>query len=233
MHFPPKVTVLLLLCIVSLPLLWAQKQSVPGRSGAEPCTNPDNPACPANIPPTCNYIANDDYSYGFQRTTLAAEVGPAIVQHLRIHNASYPTYKLPITFLWDSLGIGDLMKDPNLPCCGRDVSFTRSARSPDYATFQWSGAPFDVPSQSNPILMGYQLKIHIGSKLTGWTVVAAGVSEFHFDEGARPHLQITDPSGKIPFDLDLQCLKASVTSVVARPASGPGTQALPVLVIHP
>jgi hypothetical protein len=204
-----------------------------GQPHAAPCTNPVSSDCPPNVPPECNVVANNDWTYSFQQQNLAKEILPSISTHYRRHYSSYPTYTFPITFLWDSLGISGLMDDPSpkLDCCN-NIVFTRIARSPPAATFDWSGPAETVSSKPNPILQGWKLTIQVPSHLTGTTVVAAGFTEFRFSGTQLPHITITY-NGQTQNYQDISCTKGSVTSVVAKPREPSGTKTNPDLLIHP
>jgi len=231
MVFSRMCVTLFLACLIAVSAVFAQNPP----PQPSPCNN-ENPECQVNPPLTCDFIANDEYSYQLKRPTLANEVLPALQKQFRTHNANYPTYTLPITFLWNSLGIGDLMQDPAesvLPCCKRDVLFTHSQVNAVVANFAWSGTAFDVPSKANPILMGTKITISIPAQLQGTTFVAAGISEFHFKNGSRPHLKIVAADNSVTFDQPLSCMRVSLNSVIVRPPGSHGTQTNPILVIHP
>ena len=201
-----------LLCgLLSCSRLGARSRLLPIR---QPCTNPNNPECPPYPPPTCNFIANNDWSIPFQYKNLATDILPTIRTHYRRHNSSYPTYTFPLTFLWESLGIGGLMDDPNpkLDCCHRDIVFTRDPHKPIVATFVWTGNPVTVDSKSNPLIKDWHLTLTIPGHLTGSTTVAAGFTEFRFYSDL-PHIKITYKGTDVVYDDDIQCMKGSVTSV--------------------
>jgi hypothetical protein len=198
-----------------------------------PCNNPNNPECPVNTPPTCNVVVNNDYRFELKRPSLAHDVAGPIQLHFQRHYSSYPSYDLPLTFMWESLGIKDLMDDPHMDCCSKDIHFTRELKFPMIADFSWSGNPVTVNSKPNPILSGYKIQIKVRGKLAGVATVGAGFSEFHFDRGSMPHVSISDPTNNQIFDADLECVKTSATSVVGKPIEPSGTQTNPDLHIHP
>lgn len=207
--------------------------SVAQESKDRPCNNPNNPECPVTTNPSCTVVENNDYTYSLQRPSLTKDVAGPLQLHFQRHYSSYPTYDLPLTFLWDSLAIKDLMEDAKMSCCDKDIHFTRYVKFPMLADFSWTGNPVTVSSKPNPILSGFKIQIKIPSKLSGIAVVGGGFSEFHFDDGKMPHLTIINSNSKQIFDADLHCLKTSATSVVAKPIEPSGTQLNPDLFIYP
>jgi hypothetical protein len=207
-----------------------------GQTATHPpnCTVPFNNDCPAFPPPTCNVILNEDYKFVMVQPTLATNVNPAIDLQYHRHFSSYPTYELPLTFLSDALGIGNLMQKPKpaLDCCHANLVFTRDVKRPPVASFEWSGGTETVVNQPNPLLQGQTLTLTIPANMSGVTVVTGGATEFLFST-SRPHLKITNSDGSKVFDSDLQCVKASVLEIVVRPPDPSGTQTNPVLWIHP
>jgi len=205
-----------------------------------PCANPQSGDCPKYPNPSCKVVANNEYRFDLQRPGLDKEVGPAIQLHFATHNALYPTYKLPITFLWDSLGLAKLMNDPvpSLSCCGKDLTFTRVLDRPQLAAFAWVGPQETISSTANPMFQGYRLTITLNRAIEGQANVGAGFTEFWFSKNKGPHMTIQSNSGQTVFDADIDCFNASTSSVAVRavprsPDFLSGTAANPNLAIHP
>jgi hypothetical protein len=201
-----------------------------------PCVNPQNPECPENTSPLCNIVVNNDFRYELQRIGLAQDVAGPLQLVFQRHYSSYPGYDLPITFIWDSIGLQNIMAGPNPPldCCNKDIHFTRAKEKfRMISQFTWSGQAFSVPSKPNPILQGFTISVKIPEKLSGIATVGAGFFELNFDDNKMPHLLIEDSRQQKVFDADLQCIKTSTTSVVLKPIEPSGTQINPDLLIHP
>jgi hypothetical protein len=143
-----------------------------------------------------------------------------------------------MTFLWDSLGIADLVGDPQPPLkmCA-NIKFTRVAQKPPVATFTYSGNTETVQTKTNP-LFSQTLTLTIPKDMTGYSIVTAGSVEFHFLEQSVPHLVVKNADGSTVSDVYMNCMKVSYREADVKPlmdhANNPaGSQANPDFVIHP
>jgi hypothetical protein len=202
------------------------------------CENPLSNDCPNYPPPTCNVISSNDYRYEVTAPNFTTNVTPAMSRHYSAHYSNYPTYELPVTFLWDSLGIADLVGDPQPPiktCL--NIKFTRNAQKPPLATFLYAGDTETVQTKPNPFF-SQTLSLTIPKNMMGFTIVTGGSIEFHFQEQAVPHLVVTNSDGSTASDVLMQCVKVTYREVDVKPLpdpahNEPGSKNNPDFVIHP
>jgi hypothetical protein len=202
------------------------------------CENPLSNDCPNYPPPACSVFSSNDYRYEVPAPNFTANVTPALTRHYSAHYSSYPTYELPITFLWDSLGIANLVGDPQPPLKGcTNVKFTRDAKKPPLAAFLYDGDTETVQTKPNA-LFSQTLTLTIPKNMSGFSIVTGGSIEFHFQESSIPHLVVKNSDGTTASDVFMQCVKVTYREADVKPMpdhanNPPGSKNNPDFVIHP
>jgi hypothetical protein len=124
-----------------------------------------------------------------------------------------------VSFLWEALGIKNLMEEPTLDCCGKDILFNRPPYfSTKKALFTWTGTAQAVKSKA--AALPYEVVLEIPAKLDGVTIVAPGFTEFHFNT-PRPRLTIKY-DGTPQFVNDIACTNSSLGFATVKRVGMPG-----------
>lgn len=179
------------------------------------CDNPHNPECTEPPRPQCKIIINNEFRYEVKAPKYTQSVQPALQQLITTHQSSYPTYSLPLSFLWDLTGLNSFLESPNTNCCDKNIVFERNKVNRYRASFLWKGQAQILHSKPDPALGNFSLTLKFPSELAGQVAMAGGFSEFVFDGAARPHLTITDSGANI-FDADIDCFNVSTSSTTIR-----------------
>src|SRR5208283_3003376 len=122
--------------------------------------------------PPCRVSENNSYIVHFQIPDYVNLVSGPIGHHYMEHEANYPTYTLPLTFLWDGLALGKYLDVPKpSDCDSRDITFTRNNASCRYDdTFEWKGNAQTLNSKAGS-LGDMSISLTIPRRLRGLTDV--------------------------------------------------------------
>lgn len=178
---------------------------------------------------TCKINENHEKRLIFTQPNYYQSVSPAITTVVTTHYSQRPSYALPISFLWQIAGLGDLFDDPSpgINCCQRNIQFTHVAGSRTKATFvRQADSDLTLVSKAIP---NSQIKVTmtIPANLTGTVVAAGGYVDFFFPEASSPTLTIQDGTNTI-FPLGkIQCIGATpLVGTVRRPLGDPNINML-------
>jgi len=172
--------------------------------------------------PLCRVDANTESHVLWAVTNYTSNVAPLINEHNDVHGSRRGRgYQMPLNFMWQVIGFGDVFDQPNIDCCHRNVDFTRDISMKRRAQFEWNGFPFDLNSKPLPGFPDTTIAIHVPGRLAGMTYVFPGTSEFHYFKDAAPELYIRW-NGKDIFQGVLSCTNTSMSYATVR-RYDPGT----------
>lgn len=183
------------------------------------------------IGPLCTIDVNAEWRLEAVIEDLPARLAPPLQRQAALHfSAVEPGYELPLNFLWESTGLDALISDPQGDCC-QQIKITRIPGLTNKAAFEWMGTRRVLVSPDPPLPTAPQVTLEIPSSMKGFVNVGAGYTEFHFDDGAAPHVRFAAANGT-GFNDDLICMSSTLSQAALRREGG-GTERRPNIAIVP
>lgn len=168
--------------------------------------------------PTCIINKNNEPWQPWTVPNFFKTVSPALDDQASL-NAKLVDYDLPLDFVLKIAGLSGIVKfNPPLKCDDKSLHCTRIKGSPTRARFQ--RAPGSGLSVADGTIGLVSVHVEIPNDMSGITAVGGGYSEFVFDRGKAPKLQINS-NGVPVFDGDLTCVNSTfISSTIRQLGSG-------------
>jgi hypothetical protein len=180
------------------------------------------------VRPLCVVSDNDETRWVFPVTNFFTTVTPAF-DDISAKQATFKDFSMPVTFLWDIIGLAQYMVKPVIDCCQREIQFHHVAGSKVEATFDRT-ASSDIVVTSQPIPGMPTIKITVPAHISGRSYTTGTYTEFRFKANEAPLLLIDD-GGNVFFDGALACFNSGFSKAVVRHANpGPNPPRINIVI---
>ena len=167
-----------------------------GCAEGDPLCNPKGAICTIDF--------NNESHIFVESSDYEKEISTALGKAVRKHNEGFNPYEMPLTFLFDVIGIADYMEPIEACCncssscyqsmCSKDclpaISYTKSKNSPLVSFFSWPWAQDEVFYSKAGLPL--EIVVEIPSGMRGYSVIGGSYFENHYYNAASaPRMRIT------------------------------------------